>query len=106
MTTYYIELQPLPNQQFTTTINNINLTVDLKVAGNDDIMLFALQINDEYVCPYVPVFANQGLLPYKYMVSEVGGNFFFETEEDEYPLYSNFGTTCKLYFITEDELNG
>ena len=106
MTTYTIELQPLPNQQFSLTINNINMNVDLKAAGSNDnqIMLFAMQINGEYVCPYVPVFANQGLLPYKYMVSIAGGNFFFETDQDEYPNWQNFGTSCYLYFITEDEL--
>ena len=106
MTTYAIELQPLPNQQFSLTINNINMNVDLKAAASNDnqIMLFAMQINGEYVCPYVPVFANQGLLPYKYMVSIAGGNFFFETDQDEYPNWQNFGTSCYLYFITEDEL--
>jgi len=108
MTTYSIDLQPLPNQQFTLTVNNINMTVDLKAAGDNDsqIMLFALQINDEYVCPYVPVFANQGLLPYKYMISEAGGNFFFETDADEYPNWNDFGSNCFLYFITQEELNG
>lgn len=103
---YSIDLQPLPNQQFTLTINNINMNIDLKTAGDNDnqIMLFALQVNGEYVCPYVPVFANQGVLPYKYMVSEAGGNFFFETDADEYPNWSNFGSSCYLYFITQDEL--
>ena len=69
-------------------------------------MFFSLLINDEYICPNVPVFSNQGVLPYPYMVSEVGGNFYFITENDDYPNYENFGTTCKLYFLTEDELNG
>jgi len=106
MTTDSIDLQPIPNQQFSVTINNVNMTVSLKFAGENDngIMLFALQINDEYVCPHVPVFANQGLLPYKYMVSEAGGNFFFETDADEYPNWENFGSSCYLYFITQDEL--
>lgn len=106
MTAYEIELQSLPNQEFSLTINNINLNVNLKMAGTNEnpIMLFSLQVNDEYVCPHVPCFANQGLLPYQYMVAAAGGNFFFETDLDEYPIYSNFGTTCKLYFITEDEL--
>lgn len=108
MTTYAIELQTLPNQQFTLTINNVNMNVDLKAAGDNDnqIMLFALKVNDVFLCPYVPVFANQGLLPYKYMVSEAGGNFFFDTDADEYPNWQNFGSSCKLYFITQDELNG
>lgn len=105
---YEIELNTLPNQTFTTTINNVDMEVILRLAGeeNNNIMFFALRMNDEYLCPFVPVFANQGLLPYDYMIAEAGGQFFFDTENDEYPNYENFGTTCKLYFVTEDELNG
>ena len=82
------------------------MTINLKFAGdnNNGIMLFNLQINNEYVCPHVPCFANQKILPYKYMQSIAGGNFYFITENDEYPNYENFGTSCELYFITEDEI--
>lgn len=108
MSQYEIELQNIPCQEFSTTINNVDMTVTLKLAGdeNNPIMLFALQINGEYVCPFVPCFANQGLLPYRYMVEEVGGNFFFDTENDEYPYWENFTTSSRLYFITSDELYG
>ena len=105
---YEIDLNNLPNQNFTISINDIDMEVNIRLAGEDDnrIMFFSLLINDEYICPNVPVFSNQGVLPYPYMVSEVGGNFYFITENDDYPNYENFGTTCKLYFLTEDELNG
>lgn len=108
MTQYELELQNIPSQSFTTTINNVDMEVTLKLAGTNDnpIMLFALQIGGEYVCPFVPCFANQGLLPYSYMVERAGGNFFFDTENDEYPYYENFTTSSKLYFVTKDELNG
>lgn len=104
---YEFELNQLPNQSFTTTINNIDMEVILKLAGNDNnpIMLFALLSGDEYICPYVPVFANQGILPYPYMTAEAGGQFFIQTENDEYPNYLEFGNTQKLIFITSDELN-
>ena len=106
---YKIELNnSLPNQTFPTTVNKVEMEVFIKLAGQEDnqIMLFALRVDNDYLCPFVPVFANQGVLPYPYMVSEAGGNFFFITENGEYPNYTNFGTTCNLYFITEDELNG
>lgn len=109
MTQYEFELNnTLPNQTFSTTLNNIDLEIILKLAGSGDnpIMQFALKSGDEYICPYVNCFANQGLLPYPYMVSEVGGNFFFSTDDGEYPNYKNYNTTCVLYFISEDELNG
>lgn len=105
---YELTLNNLPNQNFTTTINDIDMDITIKLAGEEgnEIMFFALIVNNEYLCPYVPIFSNQGVLPYPYMVSEVGGNFFFVTENGEYPNYKDFGTTCNLYFITEDELNG
>lgn len=105
---YEIELNNLPNQTFTTTINNVDMEVIIKTGGEVDnqITFFALRIDDDYLCPFVPAFANQGVLPYEYMISEAGGQFFFETENDEYPNWENFGITCKLYFITQDELNG
>ncbi len=108
MTIYELELQNIPSQTFSTTINNVDMEVTLKQAGTNDnpIMLFALQIGGTYVCPFVPCFANQGLLPYRYMAERAGGNFFFETENDEYPNYENFGTSCNLYFATLEELNG
>lgn len=98
----------LPNQTFTTSINNKDIEVVIKTAGSDDnlITLFALIVNNNYLCPFVPVFANQNVLPYKYMASEIGGNFFFITENDEYPNYKNFNNSCKLIFLTLDELNG
>ena len=104
---YEFELNTLPNQTFTTTINNVDMKVILRLAGQEgnNIMFFALRVNDDYLCPFVPVFPNQGLLPYQYMIAEAGGQFFFETENGEYPYYENFGTTCKLYFVTIDELN-
>ena len=104
---YNFELQNTPSQSFTTTINNIDMEITLKLAGeNNPFILFAIETNNGYICPYVPIFANQGLLPYKYMIDEIGGQFFIETENDEYPNWENFGKTQNLSFITSDELYG
>ena len=108
---YDFELRNTPNQSFTTTINNIDMDITLKLSGeNNPVMLFAIQTNSTansgYLCPYVPIFANQGILPYQYMIEELGGQFFIETENDEYPSWENFGTTQNLSFVTLDELNG
>lgn len=106
MTQYEFELNNLPNQQFTTSIDNVDMEITLKLGGGADnpIMFFALRSGDEYICPFVPCFANQGLLPYPYMIEQAGGNFFFVTENDEYPYFENFGKTQSLCFVTIDEL--
>lgn len=104
---YNFELNnTLPNQTFTTTINNVDMEIVIKMGGSNDnpVMLFALITNSEYLCPFIPVFANQKVLPYDYMAAEIGGNFFFITENDEYPYYENFNGACKLIFLTKDEL--
>ena len=106
MTQYELELNNLPNQRFTTTINNVDMEITLKLGGQPDnpVMLFSLKSGDELICPAVPCFANQGLLPYPYMVEQMGGNFIFVTNEDEYPFWEAFGKTQSLCFVTVDEL--
>ena len=105
---YIYALNNTPNQTFTTTLNNINMEVTIKTGGATDnpITFFAIQRGDEYLCPFVPCFANQVILPYDYMQEELGGNFFFQTENDENPYFENFGTSCLLYYATTEELNG
>ena len=103
---YEIEIQNIPNQTFSVTLNDLDMEITLKLAGGIDnqIMLFSLQVEGSYLCPAVPVFANQGILPYEYMISEIGGNFMFVTNNGEYPNYKNFGNMQSLMFITQDEL--
>lgn len=109
---YDFDLQTLPNQSFNTTINNVDMEITIKMAGTNGnpIMLFNIQTNQTanngYLCPDTPIFANQGILPYQYMIDTIGGQFFIETENVTYPNWQNFGTTEKLSFITLDELNG
>ena len=103
----YLELNnTLPNQTFTTKINNVEMEITVRTGGSNDnpITYFALKIGNEYLCPTVPVFANQKVLPY--IASELGGNFFFDTDDEEYPYYENFNGTCKLVFRTLEEING
>lgn len=106
MTQYEFELKQIPNQSFTTTIYDVDMEITLRLSGEDNnsIMYFNLQSGGEYICSDVPCCANQGLLPYPYMLSLAGGNFFFITENDEYPNYKAFGNTQRFYFVTNDEI--
>lgn len=101
---YLIDIDSTANQEFSVKINNTEMLLHIREA--DGFMLFSLRINNEYVCPDTICCSNQGILPYSYMVSEAGCNFVFMTENEAYPHYEDFGKTCFLYAITEDELNG
>lgn len=97
MTKYSIDLKQTPNQEFFINLEHRDMTIRLI---DREIPLFSLSMNDEFLVQNVPCFANQGILPYPYMTAELGGNFIFETENDEYPCWRNFGTTCNFFFDT------
>lgn len=99
MTTYSIDLKSTPNQEFFINILNRDMTIRIIDRG---LPLFSLYINGDYLVQNIPCFSNQGILPYPYMTTEIGGNFMFLTENDQYPKWDNFGNTCNLVFVTGD----
>lgn len=101
---YLIEINDTPNQEFSVNINETDMLIHIREA--DGLILFSLTINGETLCPDTICCSNQGILPFPYMVSEAGCNFYFLTEDENYPDYKEFGKTCFLYAITEDEING
>lgn len=99
MTKYLIDLKQTPNQEFFINLENKDMTI--RVISRK-IPFLSVFYNDNYVVQNVPCFPNQEILPYPYQSSEIGGNFFFETNDDEYPEWKNFNTTCKFYFVSEE----
>lgn len=103
---YEIELNnTYANLEFDVNIldSDINIHVLLQTSEADTLFM-SVYINDEQIGQAFNCCPNQFVIPYKYMVEKVGGNFVFETVSDEYPSFKNFGDTCKLYFITMDEI--
>lgn len=106
MTIYAIELNnTYANQEFDVTIEEIENSIHVLLQSVDDVLLMSVYVNNEQIGEAFMCYPNQPVIPYPYMVSILGGNFIFETEDDNYPNYENFGTTCNLYFVTKDELN-
>ena len=103
MTVYSLETKNIPNQEFSTTINNVDITIQLK-AGPQGITLATVSTSTSVIAESVPCFANQVILPYPWMESEINGNLVFVTENDEYPYWENFGTSCNLYFYDLEDL--
>jgi len=98
MTKYLIDLKQVPNQEFFINLKNRDMSIRII---DRQLLLLSLSVNNAYLVQNVPCFPNQEVLPYPYMVAEAGGNFVFETENDEYPTWKNFGKTCHFYFVCD-----
>ena len=88
---------------FPDTYNLENLHILLQTTDDDSLFLSVFKNNVQLgqtfaCCP------NQPIIPYLDIVKKIGGNFEFETSENEYPSYQNFGKTCFLKFNTIEEL--
>ena len=95
MTTYEIELEKTnANQEFDIVIDEIENSIHILLQTVNDILLMSLFVNSEQIGQPFMCFPNQPVVPYPYMQKLLGGNFIFETQDDNYPSYENFGSTC------------
>lgn len=94
-----IQLKSIPNQKLTTTLDGKTYGLHFKQSGT---MIVDVTVDEETVISGLKCYPNIALVPYGYLVD---GNFFFVTENEELPDYENFGTTCKLYYLTDEEIN-
>lgn len=106
MASYEIELNnTFANQEKDVIIagnpNNIHILLQTDDAGA---LLMTVTVNNTQLGQAFMCFPNQPVIPYKYMQEVLGGNFIFETQGSNYPNYADFGKTCKLYFVTLDEI--
>jgi hypothetical protein len=94
------------NQEFDVHIDGVDKDIHIALRTVQDIILMSVTVDGALLgIPFI-CFANLPVIPYPYMVEKLGGNFMFVTENDFYPNYENFGTSCRLYFITSDDLMG
>lgn len=106
MAVYEIELNnSYANQEFDVLLDDIQNTIHVLLQTVNDITMMSIFVNNEQMGQPFMCFANQPIVPYPYMIDILGGNFVFQTQDNNYPNFENFGTTCFLYFITKDELN-
>lgn len=95
-----IQIQPIPNQEFTFVIDNNQWTITLKTTIN--IVSATLVLNGNIVIQNVRCVANEIIIPSRYQES---GNFLFLTQNFQLPDYTQFGTTQTLVYISAAELN-
>lgn len=103
---YEIELNnTVANQEFDVNIEDLTINIHCLLQTTDNNALFmSVFVNNEQIGNAFMCFPNQFIIPFKYMENILGGNFVFETIANIYPNFENFGDTCKLYFVTLDEL--
>ncbi len=101
------------NQEFDVQIDGLDKEIHVKLHTAFDVTYMSVTVDNEPLgetgddtvgFPFL-CFPNQKVIPYAYMQEKLGGNFVFVTEDDNFPNYENFGTTCNLYFVTLDEMN-
>ena len=97
-----IPLEKQPNQEFTITLNATPYVIKLRTLETGG-TLADIQVNNEPLISGLLCRANELLIPYPYKARN--GNFVFTDAGEEYPHYTRFGDTCKLYFLTPQELN-
>lgn len=102
MQTYEIELdKTYANQEFDVVIDEISNSMHVVLNTINDALYMSVYVDNIIVgIPFICL-PNRGVIPYPYMQDILGGNFIFETQDNNYPNYENFGTTCKLYFVTK-----
>lgn len=105
MTTYEIELNnEYANQEFDGIFEEIQTPIHILLQTINNITFMSIFVNNEQIGEAFACFPNRFVIPYRYMINLAGGNFIFETQDDNYPNYENFNITCILNFVTKDEL--
>lgn len=96
-----IPLQALPAQTFSVPLDNNVWDISIKLTAGAISCSFIL--NGTKVIDNIRAVAGYRLIPYDYLQD---GNFAFITMNFEVPDYTKFGTTQKLVYISQAELDG
>lgn len=96
-----LPLLAIPNQSFTTQLENQNYKLSFKVTRG--VMSVSISINDIVVISNSRFFADHPLIPYSYLEG-VGGNFILTTEGDSLPTFAEFNITQFLFYLTAAEV--
>jgi hypothetical protein len=94
-----IQLQRIPNQSFTVRLDNDIYNISIKECSG--IMSVSIIRNNIVIQTGVRAVSGNFLIDYDYLEK---GNFFIETQNDEYPHYSQFEITQFLNFASAEEI--
>lgn len=95
-----IDLQKIPNQAFSITLNNTDYRIAVRTIQN---LTFLTVWENGEILFYNQICVPNGFVnPYNYVSNN--GKLYFRCLDDEYPNYKNFGVTQWLYFLTKEEV--
>lgn len=84
-------------------INIDNLHILLQTTDNGALFLSVFQQGKQLGQPFICC-PNQLIIPFPSIQNKIGGNFVFETTQNQYPIFENFGVSCFLNFYLNEEL--
>jgi len=96
-----VPIQSIPNEEFSINLENVRYDIALKSTATS--ALATVSINDAMIIENVRAVGGTPLLPYEYMEG-IGGNFIFDTPNQQIPYYENYGITQFLVYLTAAEM--
>lgn len=94
-----IPLEATPNQFLTVYLEGSRYEITLKMCNG--ILSASITRDGQTLFNGLRVVAGVPLIPYSYLEN---GNFIFTTEDEELPVYTKFGSTQALYYLTMAEI--
>jgi len=95
-----IEIESIPNQEFSTTIGGDRWDFILKQAVTS--MAATISLNDQVILSGQRIVAGTPIIPYKYLQSH--GNFLITTVNDQIPTWERFGVDQFLTYASAEEI--
>ena len=99
--TILVPIQAIPNQDLSITLDGVRYDISLKSTKTST--LASVAVNDNQVTQNMRAVGGTPLMPYEYMEG-LGGNFVFDTPNQQIPYYTKFGNTQFLVYITAAEM--
>lgn len=97
---YKIPLDKTPNQTFSIVLNGKDYRIAIRTIQN--LTYMSVWVNSELLFYNQLCTPNAYVNPYNYV--SVNGKFYFESLDNNYPNYTQFGVTQSLLFYTQEEV--
>ena len=94
-----IPISAVVNQTFSIVLDSIQYDLAIYLAKN--IMAMDITRNNTSILLGARLLPNSLIIPYQYLEN---GNFFMTSEDGQYPIYTEFGVTQFMYYLSQAEL--